>query len=116
MFGGGTSRLQPVYVGDLARAVEILSINDTEVNELVSGKIIEAGGPDGMYIFEGHVRQASTILLSVFTYREIMELVLKYNQRRRPIISVPFWVGILQGAILENLPVNLFTVTRAQVS
>lgn len=51
----------------------------------------------------------------VFTYREIMQIVLQYNHRRRPIISLPFQVGMLQGAVLEKLPVNLFTVTRSQV-
>jgi hypothetical protein len=44
-----------------------------------------------------------------------MELVLKYSRRHRPIISFPFPFGLLQGAILEKLPQNLFTVTRAQV-
>lgn len=48
VFGGGTSRFQPVYVGDLARAVEVLSRNDLEVDRLAAGKYIEAGGPDGM--------------------------------------------------------------------
>ena len=50
MFGGGTSRVQPVYVGDLARAVEVLSRNDPEVDRLAAGKYIEAGGPDGRSI------------------------------------------------------------------
>lgn len=44
-----------------------------------------------------------------------MELVLKYSGRHRPIISFPFPFGLLQGAILEKLPPNLLTVTRAQV-
>lgn len=48
VFGGGKSRLQPVFVGDVARAVEIISRNDKAINKLVSGKIIEAGGPEGM--------------------------------------------------------------------
>lgn len=52
----------------------------------------------------------------VFTYREMMQLVLKYTQRRRPIISLPFSVGMLQGLVLEQLPTNIFTITRAQVS
>ncbi|KAF8078857.1 hypothetical protein FPV67DRAFT_1404744 [Lyophyllum atratum] len=97
VFGGGRSLFQPVYVGDLGRAVEILSRNDPTVRSLTAGKIIEAGGPE------------------TFTYRQLMELVLKYNNRYRPVISVPFQVGLLQGAVLERLPVNLFTVTRAQV-
>jgi len=44
-----------------------------------------------------------------------MEIILNTTKRRRVILSLPFVVGMLQGAILEKLPVNLFTVTRAQV-
>ncbi|EKM84143.1 hypothetical protein AGABI1DRAFT_117579 [Agaricus bisporus var. burnettii JB137-S8] len=97
VYDGGTSRFQPVYVGDLARAVEIISRLDATIEKQVSGKVIEAGGPD------------------IFTFKQLMELVLDYSHRRRPIISFPFAFGYMQGAILEKLPVNLFTVTRAQV-
>ncbi|KAF5388462.1 hypothetical protein D9757_004628 [Collybiopsis confluens] len=97
VFGGGTSRFQPVYVRDIARAVEIIARNDPSINAIVGGKIIECGGPD------------------IFTYKEIMQLVLKYSGRRRPIISLPFWMGKLQGTVMEQLPINLLTVTRAQV-
>jgi hypothetical protein len=45
-----------------------------------------------------------------------MELVLKYSHRYRPILSIPFEAGMIQGAIMERLPLNLFTVTRAQVN
>lgn len=54
-------------------------------------------------------------VLAVFTYRQIMELVLRYTGRWRPIVSLPYAVGSLQGLILEQLPTNLFTLTRAQV-
>ncbi|KAJ3782485.1 nucleoside-diphosphate-sugar epimerase [Lentinula aff. detonsa] len=97
VFGGGTSRFQPVYVGDIARAVEIIARNDPAINAMVGGKIIECGGPD------------------VLTYKEIMQLVLKHIRRRRPIVSLPFWMGKMQGTVMEQLPVNLFTVTRSQV-
>jgi hypothetical protein len=45
-----------------------------------------------------------------------MQLVLRYTHRRRPIISLPFAIGMLQGLLLEQLPNNLFTITRAQVN
>jgi hypothetical protein len=44
-----------------------------------------------------------------------MEMVLNYSHRWRPIVSLPFAVGAMQGFFLEKLPVNLLTVTRAQV-
>lgn len=46
----------------------------------------------------------------------MMELVLKYSRRTRPILPLPFAVGTLQGAILERLPETIFTVTKDQVS
>ncbi|KNZ75025.1 NADH dehydrogenase [ubiquinone] 1 alpha subcomplex subunit 9, mitochondrial [Termitomyces sp. J132] len=97
VFGGGTSRFQPVYVEDLARAVEIIARDDPDVRKLVQGCIMEAGGPE------------------IFTFKQLMELVLMHNKRYRPIISLPYAVGLLQGAVLEKLPTNLFTVTRDQV-
>jgi hypothetical protein len=45
----------------------------------------------------------------------MMHLVLRYTRRRRPVISLPFAIGMLQGLVLERLPNNLFTLTRAQV-
>ncbi|KAF9460103.1 NAD(P)-binding protein [Collybia nuda] len=97
VFGGGTSRFQPVYVGDIAQAVEILTRNNKEINKSVSGTFIEAGGPE------------------IFTYRELMQLILKYNHRSRAIVSFPFQIGLLQGMIFEMLPKNPLTVTRAQI-
>ena len=47
VFGGGQARFQPVYVGDIARAVEIISREDKSIRGAVAGKIVEAGGPDG---------------------------------------------------------------------
>ena len=45
----------------------------------------------------------------------MMQMVLDVIGRKRPIISLPFAIGMLQGFVLEKLPLNLFTVTRAQV-
>lgn len=46
MFGGGKAKFQPVFSGDIARAVEIISRADEDIRKTVAGKIIEAGGPD----------------------------------------------------------------------
>ena len=44
-----------------------------------------------------------------------MDLVLRYTNRWRPVISLPFGVGKLQAFFLEKLPSNLFTLTQDQV-
>ena len=102
-----------MYVGDVARAIEVITRDEPEIQRLVDGKIIEAGGPDGKWC--SGIHSTAYLPLLVFTYRQIMELVLRYTGRWRPIISVPYAVGTIQGLVLEQLPLNLFTLTRAQV-
>jgi NADH dehydrogenase len=94
VFGKGDTRFQPVFVGDIGRLVEILTRN--AVND-ADGRIIEAAGPD------------------IFTFRQIMALVVDNTGRFRPIISVPWKLGELQGEIMQRLPTNLFTITRDQI-
>lgn len=45
----------------------------------------------------------------------MMSIVLRYTKRSRPILSLPYSVGMLQGMILEQLPPNILTLTRSQV-
>lgn len=44
-----------------------------------------------------------------------MQTTLKYAELSRPIVSLPFAMGSVQGLLMEQLPENLFTVTRSQV-
>ncbi|KIY69157.1 NAD-P-binding protein [Cylindrobasidium torrendii FP15055 ss-10] len=95
-FGGGSSLFQPVYVEDIARLVSLLTLNPDAQKEF-AGKVIEAGGPD------------------VFAWKELMNLVLKFNGRRRLVLPLPFFVGKLMGAVLEQLPQSPLSLTRDQV-
>ncbi|KAF8632993.1 hypothetical protein AX15_001590 [Amanita polypyramis BW_CC] len=97
VFAGGKSHFQPVFVGDVARGVETITRHDRWDKDPYAGKTIEAGGPE------------------VFTFKEIMQLVLKYNRRKRPVVSLPLVLGMLQGVVMERLPPGLFTVTRDQL-
>jgi NADH dehydrogenase len=49
VYGGGTALSQPVYVGDIARAVEIISRMDPVIEKQVAGKTTEAGGPESKW-------------------------------------------------------------------
>lgn len=47
-FGGGQSLFQPVFVGDVAKAIEILArIDDNDVMKLSRKTLVQAGGPEG---------------------------------------------------------------------
>ncbi len=74
LIGGGKTRFQPVFVGDVANAIERgLSNPDA------AGKTYELGGPE------------------VFTFRELMQIVLRETERRRLLLPIPFEAASLVG-------------------
>jgi uncharacterized protein YbjT (DUF2867 family) len=75
LIGGGKTRMQPVFVGDVARA---LTLATTEAS--AAGQTYELGGP------------------AVFTFRELMELLLAEIGRRRFLVPLPFPLAKLMGA------------------
>ncbi len=90
LYGGGNTRFQPVYVGDVAEAVLRIA-NDPAT----AGKTYELGGP------------------RIYTFREVLEVILRVTGRRRLLVPLPFWVADFQARFLELLPKPL--LTRDQV-
>jgi len=91
LIGGGKTRFQPVYVGDVARAVAV-ALKDPACQ----GKTYELGGP------------------KVYSFKELLELLLKAIGRRRALVNLPFGLARLQAAFLEMLPNP--PLTRDQVT
>jgi len=81
LIGGGVTRMQPVYVGDVATAVA-----DAVDGKTQPGGVYELGGPE------------------VLTMREIMELILKITERKRMLVSLPFGLAKLQAQFLQFAP------------
>lgn len=98
LVGGGHTRFQPVFVGDVAQAIAKAVDGATR-----PGAIYELGGPD------------------VYTFRELMEFTLATIERRRLLLPLPFGVAKLQAAIFElvsKLPLRILSkplLTRDQV-
>jgi uncharacterized protein YbjT (DUF2867 family) len=90
LIGGGETKFQPVFAGDVgeaaARALE---------GRAMPGAVYELGGPD------------------VKSFREILEFILAATNRSRPLVSIPFPLAELQGRILGLLPKP--PLTRDQV-
>lgn len=90
LVGGGHTRFQPVYVGDVAdAAVKCL------FDPATRGKVYELGGP------------------RVYSFLELMQLVLRETRRSRPLIPVPQWLAEIMGAVLQLLPVPPLTRDQA---
>ena len=81
LIGGGVTRLQPVYVGDVATAVA-----DAVDGKAKAGATYELGGPE------------------VLTMREIMEIILATIERRRMLVSLPFGLAKWQALLLQFAP------------
>jgi NADH dehydrogenase len=91
LIGGGHTKMQPAYVGDVADAL-MAALAQPQAR----GRTYELGGP------------------RVYDLRQIMELVMQMTGRHRPLVSVPFAIASLKAAFLELLPVP--PLTRDQVT
>lgn len=90
LIGGGHTKFQPVYVGDVADAVlKALTIPDA------AGKTYDLGGPD------------------VMDFRQVYETLFYQTGRRRCLMSLPWGIAKIQASFLSLLPTPL--LTRDQV-
>ncbi|HEY0181945.1 MAG TPA: complex I NDUFA9 subunit family protein, partial [Rhodopila sp.] len=77
----GETKMQPVFVGDVADAVmAALRLPTAE------GAVFELGGP------------------RVWTFREILAFILKTTHRERRLMNIPMGIARMQAAILQHMP------------
>ena len=91
LFGDGSTRLQPVFVGDVAEAAATALVGPDQ-----RPGIHELGGPE------------------VQTYRALVELVMHHCGRRRALLPVPFpvWDGLAAASSVLPAP----PLTEGQVA
>jgi uncharacterized protein YbjT (DUF2867 family) len=92
LIGGGNTRFQPVFVGDVAKAVIAGLTGNAE-----PGAVYELGGPE------------------IMTMKEVMERVLAYSMRRKWLVPLPFWMAKLKGAVLQLLPNPPLTLDQVRL-
>jgi len=76
LIGGGATRFQPVFVGDVGKAVALAATADE-----AAGRTYELGGA------------------AVFTFRQLMEMMLAETSHRRFLVPVPFPIAGALGAV-----------------
>jgi uncharacterized protein YbjT (DUF2867 family) len=81
LIGGGETRFQPVYVGDVADAV-VACLEDPAT----AGRVYELGGP------------------KIYTFREVLELVLNEIRRKRRFVDLPYGLAAFQARLMSILP------------
>jgi len=81
LVGGGATKLQPAYVGDVATAVA-----DAVDGKTKTGAVYELGGPE------------------VLSMREIMQIVLRVTERERMLVPLPFGLARFEAMVLQFAP------------
>lgn len=92
LIGGGSTKYQPVFVGDVAEAIA-----RTVDGKVAGGRIYELGGPQEL------------------TFRECMEKMLEVIDRKRLLVPVPWWLASIQASVLGMLPNPLLTPDQVKL-
>lgn len=92
LVGGGHTRFQPVFVGDVAQAiVKVLS------SEGARGRTFELGGP------------------SIYSFKELLQLILRETGRKRILAPLPFGIATVQAAFLQIMPNPILTMDQVKL-
>ena len=92
LIGGGKTKFQPVFAGDVAKAV-IAGL----AGKAKTGAPYELGGPE------------------VLTLKEVMSRVLAYTMRKRLLVPEPFWLAKMQAVFLQLLPRPPLTIDQVRL-
>ncbi|MGD9804151.1 MAG: complex I NDUFA9 subunit family protein [Hyphomicrobiaceae bacterium] len=92
LIGGGRTKFQPVYVGDVASAIVAAAEGAAK-----PGTVYELGGPE------------------MQTFRKLLERTQEYAGRDRGYLPIPFWLASLMGMLTAVLPAGLRPITTDQV-
>jgi NADH dehydrogenase len=78
LIGGGHTKFQPVFVGDVASAI-LRCVDDNATR----GKTYELGGP------------------TVYSFKELMQIVLRETGRKRLLVPLPFFLASIKAFFLQ---------------
>jgi uncharacterized protein YbjT (DUF2867 family) len=92
LIGGGHTRFQPVYVGDVADAV-LTCLEDPAT----AGRTYELGGP------------------KIYTFRQLLELLLGEIRRKRLLVGLPFGAAQFQARLMSLLPSPPLTIDQIEL-
>ena len=92
LIGGGATRFQPVFVGDVATAIA-----DAVDGNARGGTAYELGGP------------------KIRTFKQLMQYVLATIERKRLLVPLPFFAAKLQAGLLQYMPKPMLTPDQVEL-
>ncbi len=97
LIGGGHTKFQPVFVGDVADALMAALSNPSSTKQTYDGQTYELGGP------------------AIYSFKQLLQILLKTIGRKKLLLPLPWGLATLQGAILQNLPGQLLTIDQVRL-
>ena len=91
LVGGGHTRFQPVFVGDVAQAIV------TALGDAAKGRTYELGGP------------------GTYSFKELLQLILREIGRKRALVPLPFGLASFKAAFLQLLPNPILTMDQVKL-
>jgi uncharacterized protein YbjT (DUF2867 family) len=92
LIGGGRTRLQPVFAGDVGAAIAAAAATRAK-----PGTIYELAGPE------------------IITFRQLLDRVQEWSQRKRLYLPLPFWVAKFGALLTLPLPNRMRPLTVDQL-
>jgi uncharacterized protein YbjT (DUF2867 family) len=92
LIGGGRTKLQPLYAGDVGAAIAAVCAGKGK-----PGTIYELGGPE------------------VVTFRQLLDHTQEWSGRKRRYLRIPFWAAKLGALLTLPLPNGLRPLTVDQI-
>jgi NADH dehydrogenase len=92
LIGGGKTRLQPVWVGDVAAAIAAACAGSARPHT-----VYELGGPE------------------VVTFRQLLDRTMAWSGRKRLYLRLPFWLAKLGALATAPLPAGMRPLTVDQI-
>ena len=92
LIGGGKTKFQPVFVGNVAQAIA-----NALSGEAACGKTYELGGP------------------TVYSFRQLMEIVCEQTGRKRLLMPIPFALAMFKAFFLQMAPKPLLTPDQVRL-
>jgi len=91
LIGGGKTKFQPVFVGDVADAAMVAIDSPKKTPGKIQGQIFELGGPD------------------VVDFKEIYKIIMEHTGRKRCLVPLPWSIAKIEAFFMEFLPKPLLT-------
>ncbi len=96
LIGGGKTKFQPVFVGDVVEACLSTFAHHGNTPDFFEGRVIECAGPE------------------VYTFKELIKFIQSEIGKETHLFNMPVWLAKFEGWFWQKLPGKILTVDQVR--